>query len=623
MHNYNILRQIFECKLLDGVKRFHNWSPYFPYCRVGYPSTSQLPDASVFDVVLDLGLAETGQRLFVNDRERSLFTNATQSIPLPYAVATQLLAQSARKNKCLDVAFQDATGASRRALALFPPSSNDGSSPEESSTSESSTSESSTEESSTESSQAEWYYLYHLAGPLAFSSGFRPHVEPGDMAGVQLHSSFTRKMHWLWYRRPGALFPRKYARRAATWLAMNPELEYHLWTDMADSTEFAAFLAEADPGDARLLLERTRVHGRDSLRAEVVRYLEEHRPQDTYAHEHLPAMLDRSDPYDMIVKTDVIRVVVVYLNGGFYADMNDCVALQPLRFLWPDAEPTDPGLLLGSDSHSGDINNYFFHSPAGHPVLKRALDKMMAMLPHVIHALRQAHSETLPMYTATLKALVARLKTKAKPESDSKARTTSITKVVALDELGDCYREVFRPEAERSTAARPLHTRHTFVTALYPDHLKVLIWLLGELEDKQHGRRSRLQQRLEQDFLASGTLELGMGGNKASFVDPAYDPLVSARLLVSGSDGLKFDASLIDAGKYRRYFTNNTQGLSMIYTNLGIVVNHLNHPEPRPRGVNVLHNCYMYRGVSLLSCVSHIGTGSASGDATSDDKSIV
>ena len=82
-----------------------------------------------------------------------------------------------------------------------------------------------------------------------------------------------------------------------------------------------------------------------------------------------------SDYYDMyaslpigVMKADMWRVAIIYIYGGFYADL-DTTCNQSL-----DQWVNDEDLLLSVETAQGSICNYFFGAKPKHPALLKALE---------------------------------------------------------------------------------------------------------------------------------------------------------------------------------------------------------------------------------------------------------
>lgn len=75
-----------------------------------------------------------------------------------------------------------------------------------------------------------------------------------------------------------------------------------------------------------------------------------------------------------IMRADMWRIAVIYINGGIYAD-TDTICHTDIRNLLQDKD------IVVCEEHigSGDVANYFFAAKPNHPVLKTTLDNMVEL----------------------------------------------------------------------------------------------------------------------------------------------------------------------------------------------------------------------------------------------------
>lgn len=72
-----------------------------------------------------------------------------------------------------------------------------------------------------------------------------------------------------------------------------------------------------------------------------------------------------------IMRADMWRIAIVYINGGVYAD-TDVMCLNDVTPL------LNANIVLCQETHDrSDVSNYFFAAEKNHPILKRALDCMV------------------------------------------------------------------------------------------------------------------------------------------------------------------------------------------------------------------------------------------------------
>lgn len=73
-----------------------------------------------------------------------------------------------------------------------------------------------------------------------------------------------------------------------------------------------------------------------------------------------------------VMKADLWRVAVLYINGGIYADM-DTECLRPIES-WIDK---DDELVVGVETEIGDVGNFCFAATPKHPVLLKVLKELL------------------------------------------------------------------------------------------------------------------------------------------------------------------------------------------------------------------------------------------------------
>lgn len=120
-----------------------------------------------------------------------------------------------------------------------------------------------------------------------------------------------KKIHWIWLSRYhdgrefGAIKPR-FHRFMETWIERNPDFEFNLWTDNPDIAVPTKFQ------------EKITVRGPDQIKKQIKKLPEKLRKNITYMFRNHPNVGARSD---------TLRQVVLYTEGGLYADINDAACL--------------------------------------------------------------------------------------------------------------------------------------------------------------------------------------------------------------------------------------------------------------------------------------------------------
>lgn len=80
-----------------------------------------------------------------------------------------------------------------------------------------------------------------------------------------------------------------------------------------------------------------------------------------------------------VMRADFWRLAVVYIYGGYYADLD--VQINTNLVEWVD-NTTEAVFLYGLH---GDIENWFFASYPKHPIIKRAIDNMISHWPNILN----------------------------------------------------------------------------------------------------------------------------------------------------------------------------------------------------------------------------------------------
>lgn len=93
-----------------------------------------------------------------------------------------------------------------------------------------------------------------------------------------------------------------------------------------------------------------------------------------FIRKHFPGRF--SDAYDRLkvgaAKADLWRVLVLYVHGGIYLDIDANLAMKPSKFLGPDQDE-----LVVFDK-SGKLTNYFLASSKGNPKFLRVAEQIVA-----------------------------------------------------------------------------------------------------------------------------------------------------------------------------------------------------------------------------------------------------
>lgn len=204
-------------------------------------------------------------------------------------------------------------------------------------------------------------------------------------------------IHWVWFRKPGYCLTQEIIERASSWIALNPDSRFHLWTDIPTEEDVSDFLKNIKPDWCARFRTATTIHlanetehvmesvlqtlggdGSDSETAEGLRLLR--------------AEFASTERQARVYKTDFFRLFVLWYHGGMYADFNDLLCLGPIREALAIYGCDEP---LGvTDLH--DLNhasNYFLYSPARNMHWFDIIKDMVKHFVYLIRMVRDAEME--------------------------------------------------------------------------------------------------------------------------------------------------------------------------------------------------------------------------------------
>ena len=172
--------------------------------------------------------------------------------------------------------------------------------------------------------------------------------------------------HWVWFRKPGATISSKIIQRSLSWITLNPEINFHLWTNLKDEEEANEFLGEAlkEVDTDNIFKNRVTVHYQKDLNEILKQFcfgISANIPEFKRLWGSYYEILNNSrDKSTMVIKTDIIRCMVLYMKGGWYSDINDTYCFVPLKYV-VNNENKDL-ILLGADT-TKLYNNYIMYTP--------------------------------------------------------------------------------------------------------------------------------------------------------------------------------------------------------------------------------------------------------------------
>lgn len=178
-------------------------------------------------------------------------------------------------------------------------------------------------------------------------------------------------LNWVWFRKGDYKVTPKQMERVKSWVNLNPEITFVLWTDMVDEKEMRDFLSLITDEDVKAWFfnGRIKVNYKDDTVAFVRDYFRIHandRAVKLFDKERFVSIIDERDNGNiMIAKTDYLRAMILHQNGGFYADFNDCQCVVPLRYWMRELYKRQELIWPCDTMNPKQISNYFIYVPIG------------------------------------------------------------------------------------------------------------------------------------------------------------------------------------------------------------------------------------------------------------------
>jgi hypothetical protein len=167
----------------------------------------------------------------------------------------------------------------------------------------------------------------------------------------------------VWFKLDDARLSSLILKRNRTWIEQNPEMSFHLWTNISSEEEVKEWLKDIPAENLQFFLQNITIHYKHEMYNLVKNFCE--KLEETYLiwsfmYEVLENYGDRGS---MIFKTDLVRCMILYTLGGWYSDFNDTICLTPLKYI---INPLNPEMIyIGCDYNHRDCNNYVMYCPKG------------------------------------------------------------------------------------------------------------------------------------------------------------------------------------------------------------------------------------------------------------------
>jgi hypothetical protein len=189
-----------------------------------------------------------------------------------------------------------------------------------------------------------------------------------DIAKIEYN--LEKEFHWLWFRLDSGKLSKKIITRACSWIRMNPDFNFNLWTNMKSEKEVKDFFSDVEDMEEyqTLFKDKVKVHLFDELWELTLEFCEGLKningvPMWSNLIDIVNNVQDRAS---MIFKTDVVRCIILYMKGGWYADFNDTYCFVSLKYI---IHPEKGDFIyMGSDYNHRHNNNYIMYSPKKHEV---------------------------------------------------------------------------------------------------------------------------------------------------------------------------------------------------------------------------------------------------------------
>ena len=175
---------------------------------------------------------------------------------------------------------------------------------------------------------------------------------------IKYNTNNIPRMNWVWFRKTKEAYLKpKVIERVWSWINLNPELDFHLWTNLENNEELLDFMKDADPSKEFINHPRVFIHYCNELMDITEKFCIEH---ELDWSEYKKILNNYEDNSVMVFKTDSLRCLILSVFGGWYADFNDTYCFVPLKYIMAEGE--DNTLYFGCDEKDC-LNNYLLYAP--------------------------------------------------------------------------------------------------------------------------------------------------------------------------------------------------------------------------------------------------------------------
>jgi hypothetical protein len=173
----------------------------------------------------------------------------------------------------------------------------------------------------------------------------------------------SKDLHWVWFRMDDSRLPSLILERCRSWIDHNPEINFHLWTNLISQEESKEWFKDIPDNLLQFFLQNVTIHYKHEM-YDVVKNFCEKTEETFFIWSFMYEVLENyGDRGSMIFKTDLVRCMILYNLGGWYSDFNDTICFTPLKYI---INPLNPEMIyIGCDYNHKDCNNYIMYCPKG------------------------------------------------------------------------------------------------------------------------------------------------------------------------------------------------------------------------------------------------------------------
>jgi hypothetical protein len=390
------------------------------------------------------------------------------------------------------------------------------------------------------------------------------------------------QINWVWFRKNNKKLTSEITERATSWIIINPNSKFHLWTNLKDNDEWNEFISEIKDEIKELFIKNIIVHYYDETMNLVLKVMEEYKNSKYYDEESYKLLYNEfTSVYKnaLIFKTDIIRLMILYEYGGVYADFNDCLCLSPIKNIFAIHNIKKP-LGVSDNNDLNHASNYFLYSPRQSEEWKNIMFEMMHDSKYIVCFLKniEMKNETKKF---CLDLILQMCENDFYVENDE-------NKYDKINKINTIYEDIFNKLPYLGNTPRPITTYYwkIFIYSIIHNILddenskETVKKLLTELKNKKTKQKEQKEKTNKY--------------SKINFNIDNYD--------------IKFDK------EYDYWWTDYNLNAIMHYTNFPI------YCRMKKYELYLLPYGYYYNYSCLLSWVGHLGDGGSYGSEASKNK---